>query len=153
MNGIPLERLVDGMVNTLMQHVLPEVEGRFARGQLFAVMEVLANLRDRVEPKQSLFTAECTSAVQALEETATVLEGSAVDIAQTIRERIQAAPTDSPRVRTAALRQALVDALTKVEGLPRAQEARAPLLRHLAAQNQRELDVLSESLVYKVLKG
>ena len=38
---IPLEALIDGAVRTLTEAVLPDVTSRFARGQLFAVVDVL----------------------------------------------------------------------------------------------------------------
>jgi len=55
---IPVETLIDGLARTLTDAVLPEVTSRFARGQLFAVVDVLQNLRDRLEVKAALYEAE-----------------------------------------------------------------------------------------------
>ena len=37
--GLGIDVLLDGVMRTLREAVLPAVEGRFARGQLFATME------------------------------------------------------------------------------------------------------------------
>jgi hypothetical protein len=54
---LAIETLLDGVMQTLREAVLPAVQERFARGQLFAVLDVLQNLRDRVEPKVALDVA------------------------------------------------------------------------------------------------
>jgi hypothetical protein len=64
---VPTEQLIDGVIRTLLESVLPDVTTRFARGQLYAAVDVLRNLRDRVEPKAELLEAESTSAAAALE--------------------------------------------------------------------------------------
>src|SRR5262249_6731374 len=63
---LAIETLLDGVMRTLRDAVLPAVQERFARGQLFAVLDVLHNLRDRVEPKAELDEAEASSAHAAL---------------------------------------------------------------------------------------
>src|SRR5947208_2925904 len=62
---IPLETLIDGLVRTLTDAVLPDVTSRFPRAPLFAVVDVLRNLRDRVEVKAVLHEAEAASAAAA----------------------------------------------------------------------------------------
>ena len=63
---IPPEELLDGAVATLLESVLPALGTRFARGQLYAVVDVLRNLRDRVEPRCAALAAEAASAEAAL---------------------------------------------------------------------------------------
>ena len=63
---LTVEMLLDGVMRTLREAVLPAVGERFARGQLFAVLDVLQNLRDRVEPKAALAEVEAASATAAL---------------------------------------------------------------------------------------
>ena len=63
---IPVERLIDGVVQTLTESVLPDLATPFARGQLYAAVDVLKNLRDRVEPRADLADAESDSATAAL---------------------------------------------------------------------------------------
>src|SRR5262249_60231180 len=63
---LAIEMLLDGVMRTLRDAVLPAVQERFPRGQLFAVLDVLQNVRDRVEPKAELDEAEASSAHAAL---------------------------------------------------------------------------------------
>jgi hypothetical protein len=146
---IPLETLLDGLERTLTASVLPDVGSRFARGQLYAVVDVLRNLRDRIEPKAELLAAEAESAAAALERVAAVLD------AQPLREALAAAAGVPLATRVVALRAALVDALGRIDALPddRAREARAALNAHLAAQAMRDLAVVKPSLLSEISKG
>ena len=146
---IPLETLLDGLVRTLTESVLPDVGSRFARGQLYAVVDVLRNLRDRIEPRADLLAAEAESAAAALERAAAVLD------AQPLREALAAAAGVPLATRVVALRAALVDALGRIDALPddRAREARAALNAHLAAQAMRDLMVVKPSLLSEISKG
>src|SRR5213595_2285290 len=103
---IPVETLIDGLARTLTDAVLPEVTSRFARGQLFAVVDVLQNLRDRLEVKAALYEAEAASATAALERAAAALGREAA--AARIVGALAAAAAGPPAERTAALRAALV---------------------------------------------
>jgi len=146
---IPLETLLDGLERTLTASVLPDVGSRFARGQLYAVVDVLRNLRDRIEPKAELLAAEAESAAAALERVAAVLD------AQPLREALAAAAGVPLATRVVALRAALVDALGRIDALPddRAREPRAALNAHLAAQAMRDLAVVKPSLLSEISKG
>jgi len=146
---IPLETLLDGLERTLTASVLPDVGSRFARGQLYAVVDVLRNLRDRIEPKAELLAAEAESAAAALERVAAVLD------AQPLREALAAAAGVPLATRVVALRAALIDALGRIDALPddRAREARAALNAHLAAQAIRDLAVVKPSLLREISKG
>ena len=146
---IPLETLLDGLERTLTASVLPDVGSRFARGQLYAVVDVLRNLRDRIEPKAELLAAEAESAAVALERAAAVLD------AQPLREALAAAAGVPLATRVVALRAALVDALGRIDALPddRAREARAAVNAHLAAQAMRDLAVVKPSLLSEISKG
>jgi hypothetical protein len=46
---IEADRLLDGLARTLEETVLPSVGSGYARGQLFAVLDVLANLQGQVQ--------------------------------------------------------------------------------------------------------
>ena len=63
---IPLERLIDGVVRALTEHVMPQVPDRFARGQLWSVVDILNNLRERIDWKAALLEDETRSAVGVL---------------------------------------------------------------------------------------
>src|SRR5262249_55725428 len=83
---LAIETLLDGVMQTLRDAVLPAVQGRFARGQLFAVLDVLQNLRDRVEPKAALDEAEASSASGALERALEALGSDAEPVAGALAE-------------------------------------------------------------------
>jgi len=144
--------LIDGAVRTLLESVLPGVTTRFARGQLYAAVEVLRNLRDRVDPRAELLDAESASAVAALERVAAALPA---DGAATVRAALAAAPANPPTERAAALRAALTSTLALIDALPgdAVERARAPILEHLAAQAFRDLAVLKPSLLTEISKG
>ena len=146
------EQLIDGVVRTLLESVLPGVTTRFARGQLYAAVEVLRNLRDRVDPRAELLDAESSSAAAALERVAAALPAEA---AATVRAALAAAPANPPSERAAALRATLTSTLALIDALPAdaAGRARAPILEHLAAQAFRDLAVLKPSLLTEISKG
>jgi hypothetical protein len=152
---LPVETLLDGVVHTLTTAVLPGVTSRFARGQLYAAVDVLRNLRDRVEVKASLLDAEAASAAEALTAVIAALrDGGAAGPAAVLAEAVASAP-HAPGERVVALRAALVLALEAVDAAPPsvAERARAALAAHLAAQAIRDLAVLKPSLLGEISRG
>jgi hypothetical protein len=153
---IPIETLIDGVVRTLLESVLPELKSRTVRGQLFAAVDVLCNVRDRVEVKPSLLEAEADSAQQALERAAAQLRsGGADDVAASLEARLAELPDEGLTSRVEALRAALVEALELVDRAPEAaaESARAALGEHLAAQAVREVSVLKPSMLEQISRG
>jgi hypothetical protein len=149
---LAIETLLDGVMRTLRDAVLPSVEGRFARGQLFAVLDVLQNLRDRVEPRAELDDAEAASAETALRAVvATLGDNMAAPLVGALAD----APAGPPATRAAALRAALVRALALLDGLPESTTApaRAAIAQHLAAQAMRDVATLKPSLLEEISKG
>lgn len=144
--------LLDGVMRTLRDAVLPAVQGRAARAQLFAVLDVLQNLRDRVESKAALDDAEAESAIHALNQ---VLAAIGPNAGAVLAEGLEAAPETPPAARAAALRALLVRAFDVLDGLPNAvaTPARAALTAHLAAQAMRDVSVLKPSLLQEISKG
>ena len=153
---LAVDTLIDGVVQTLLDTVLPDVRTRFARGQLWAAIDVLRNLRDRVELRASLLTEEADSAAAALARVETALHaaGAAADAAR-IAELRTAAPPAPPLARAVALRAALVATVPLLDALPASAgaAARTALGEHLAAQAMRDLAVLKPSLLAEISKG
>jgi hypothetical protein len=149
---VPLDTMVDGVVRTLTDNVMPNLTSRFARGQLFAVIDVLRNLRDRIDERASLLDEESESAAAALARVAAHLSGTA---ATDVRAALAAVPEKSALDRVTALRAALVAALAAIDALPddAAAPARAAIEQHLAAQTMRDLAVLKPSMVGEISKG
>jgi hypothetical protein len=150
---IPIDRLIDGCMQTLREEVLPEVASRAVRGRVWAVLDVLNNLRDRVEEKAALGAAEAASAQEALVRLAAVRRAAAdADGAAVIERALAAAPADPAPARATALRAALADAIAaRPQGLSAAeQDALRP---HLAPQALRDLAPLKPSLLSEISKG
>jgi hypothetical protein len=149
---VPIETMIDGVIRTLTERVLPDVPTRFARGQLYAVIDVLRNLRDRVEARASLFEDESTSIAATLARVVPHVSGSS-------RTGLEAAVADvppaPPSARLGALRAALVLALDVIDDLPptASTAAHAAVAEHLAAQTMRDLAVLKPSMVGEISKG
>ena len=148
---LAIETLLDGVMSTLRDAVLPAVHGRFARGQLFAVLDVLQNLRDRVEPKAALDEAEASSAYDALARALDALGSDANPVAGALAE----VPASPPAARAAGLRAVMGSAFALLEGLPEdvAAPARRALGAHLAAQAMRDVATLKPSLLEEISKG
>lgn len=60
-----LNRLIDGIIIALEREIIPRVDDAYARGQAFAVMDLLRNMRPRLE-----WSREATLAQVALQESA-----------------------------------------------------------------------------------
>jgi len=150
---IPLERLIDGCLYTLREEVLPEVASRAVRGRVWAVLDVLHNLRDRIEEKRAPAETEARSAEEALLRLAAALRaGPDPEAAAGILRALAEAPAEPPAARASALRAALADAITaRPFGL--GEPERDALRAHLAAQAVRDLALLKPSLLAEISKG
>jgi hypothetical protein len=151
---VPVETLIDGVVRTLTERVLPDITTRFARGQLYAVIDVLQNLRDRVEPRAALLDQEADAIAATLGRVLGLLAGSDPSTDR-LRAAIAAVPASPPAARAVALRAAVVTALESIDGMPPVATvaARAAIAEYLAAQTMRDLAVLKPSLVGEISKG
>jgi len=53
-----LNRLIDGIIIALEREIIPRVDDAYARGQAFAVMDLLRNMRPRLEWSRDITLAE-----------------------------------------------------------------------------------------------
>ena len=155
---ITLERLIDGCIHTLRDDVMPEVGTRIARGQVWAVIDILQNMRNRIEEKAELSAAESASAEEALEQLgATLREAGAENDAAALERACADAPTEPPGERARALRAALVQAVDALYALPSRdalpEAARAALVAHLGPQAVRDVLPLTRSKLHEISKG
>jgi GTP cyclohydrolase III len=157
--AIAIERLIDGCLETLRADVLPDVGTAFARGQVWAVMDILQNLRDRVEVKQAFAIEEARSAEAALERCAGVLRdtGRAEDAAsiESLLARRGADGANDPGERVVVLRAAIVTALAALHHQPGglSDAGREALAAHLTPQTVRDIAALKPSLLNEISKG
>jgi len=150
---IPIERLIDGCMQTLREEVLPEVASRAVRGRVWAVLDVLNNLRDRIEEKLTPATTEADSAHAALSRLAAARRaGGDAEGAAALESALLAAPSEPPTARAAALRGALADAIAARPEGPSDAECEA-LRAHLAGQALRDVMLLKPSLLSEISKG
>ncbi len=147
MSNLPLAQLIDGVMHTLREVVLPDVSSRFARGQLWSVLDVLNNLRDRIAPDPVQQQAEIDSATVALTQAIAAMH---LPAAEPIATALAAAPALPIGDRVTALRAALVTALEVTAAHP---EARAAIASHLSAQAMRDVMMLKPSLLQEISKG
>ncbi len=156
---ISIERLIDGLVQTLTEAVLPDVRTPFARGQVYAAIDVLRNMRDRIEEKVAFLEAETASAQAALDQAAASLRAGGAAAAASVAAQIEAvratAPPVPPSARRASLRQALIEAMTALDALPSeiAAAARSAIASHLSAQVMRDVADLKPSLLSEISRG
>jgi len=153
---IPLEELVDGLVRTLTEVVLPDVGTRFARGQVYAVVDVLRNLRDRIEERAEILLAEADAAASALAGAATALRAAGAPAAAERIDRTLATAVDLPAApRVAALRAAVVATLETVDGLATrtGEPARRALGAYLVAQAMTDVTRSKPSLLGEISRG
>ena len=150
---IPIERLIDGCMQTLREEVLPELEARAVRVRIFAVLDVLNNLRDRVEARHAPAATEAASAADALARLASALrERAQPDAAAATLRALAAAPGEPPTARADALRSAIAEAIAaQPQGL--AAPEREALRAHLSAQALRDVMLLKPSLLSEISKG
>jgi hypothetical protein len=140
------ETLIDGMLRTLEEEVLPHVTTAYARGQLHCVLDVLANLRDRIEEKAALHAADADAAAAALADALAPLR--AAGAAAEVERALAAVPAGPPAERAAALRAAVVAAIET--GAPAVEDA---LRGYLVGQTVRDLLPLKRSRLGEIAKG
>lgn len=122
---IGIDRIVEGLAHTLERTVLPAVGGGYARGQLFAVLEVLGSLQGQVQWGGMLLDNEA-AALAALAAEAAGLGGElgarAAQVAASTNQ-----PLDERLREGRALLCALLDAGHADEGAPLAATIRSHL--------------------------
>ncbi len=157
-----VERLIDGVVQTLTEAVLPDVATPFARGQLYAAVDVLAEpprprraARGPGRGRERLGGRGARRRARRARRRAALCADAASAVASRIRSALASAPAAPPATRTAALRAALVEALTAIAALPDdvARPARAPIAQHLGAQAMRDVAVLKPSMLGEISRG
>jgi uncharacterized iron-regulated protein len=155
---ITLERLIDGCIRILRDAVMPEVGTRVARGQVWAVIDILQNMRNRIEEKAELSETESASADQTLAQLGAVLrDAGAASDAAALERACADAPAGPPGERARALRAALVQAIDALYALPSRdalpEAARAALGAHLGPQAVRDVLPLTRSKLHEISKG
>lgn len=153
---IPAERMLAAVSTALLEQVLPYVDSRAARSQLYAAVEVLRNLERRLEWARAPLEAEAASIEAALRGAAEQLRGAGeAALAARLADPIAGWP-GAPEERVEAARAALGAAFVAIDvaSPPAADAVRALLGGHLAAQAIRDLVPLAQtSLLEEISRG
>jgi hypothetical protein len=155
-----LHRLIDGMIAQLRTEVIPRLDDEFARGQAFGVVDVLNNLKPRVDWLVTPL-AEEVDEQRALLATLNAAFGGAAGYPAA---PVQPAPAAGATARDIeALRNRLdeqicdaIDWLGRERaGLPaqRVQDVEAQIKSHLQRQLKRELSLTPKPLFGEISKG
>jgi hypothetical protein len=72
-----LNRLIDGIIIALEREIIPRVDDAYARGQAFAVMDLLRNMRPRLEWSRDVTLAQVTLQEAALSRVDDLCRGQA----------------------------------------------------------------------------
>lgn len=70
-----LDRIFDGLIEMLRDQVLPRLADDFARGQVYGAMDLLANLKTRVELSPSALRDEVAEEVELIARVSEILAG------------------------------------------------------------------------------
>jgi hypothetical protein len=154
---LSVARLLEGVSQTLLDDVLPQVADRPARGRLYAAVDVLRNLEKRVQWLEAPLAAEVESAGAALRAVAAGLrEGGVPELAARLETASGAWPREPAEARAAAARADVAAAFVVLDEAPSPLAAALrPLLGgHLAAQAVRDLALLAPgSLLEEISRG
>lgn len=71
-----LERIFDGLIEMLRDQVLPRLADDFARGQVYCAMDLLANLKTRVELSPSALRDEVAEEAELVARVSQLLAGA-----------------------------------------------------------------------------
>jgi hypothetical protein len=108
-----LDRLLDGIAGALREDVLPEVEDSFARSQLLAAGELLANLAGRVEWRCDALATDVDSVDALLGRESELPSGNAELLAARDAALADLAAVQARGLDTPELRAFLVDRLDR----------------------------------------
>lgn len=73
-----LNRLIDGIIIALEREIVPHVDNAYARGQAFAVMDLLRNMKPRLEWSREVILAQVGLQEAALERVERLCSGQAI---------------------------------------------------------------------------
>jgi hypothetical protein len=106
---IEADRILEGLAHTLEETVLPALGGGYARGQLYAVLEVIGGLQGQLQWGGMLSENEASTLAALAVEAASTLEGPLKEHASSVAARTAAPLADRLR-EGRALVCALIDA-------------------------------------------
>lgn len=165
---LSVDRLLEGMIHTLEQVVLPDVSSSYVRGQVFAVIDILNNLTGRLEVRSDLLEKDIQEVKEVLENVKRSLSAaeqlkqneSIRTLLSSIDEALNKESADVPLVeQRKALNALLDDIMVALDGCKehmdedKRLEAVESIRTHLRNWIFRELLALKPSMIRKMSKG
>lgn len=149
--NIALERLLEGIVATLRNDVIPHVGDAYARGQAVGVIDLINNIGPRIEWARAPLTEAVTEKTALLAAVAPLLPGMAAPGEAAAVERLSSAELAAERDRLDA---AIGDALALAHGAgDEGRTALAMIVRHLHDEQARAMKTTRKPLFAEIASG
>ncbi len=143
-----LDRLFAGLVTSLQREIIPRLDDEFARGQAYAAVDLLNNLRPRLDWAVAPLAEQIAAQLDAAQRIATLLPEHALP------QELQAAPQPATGEALRRYRDALDEHLCRVlDGLPQTSAARRDAVQAVLTQYMKEQVRREVSLAAKPLFG
>lgn len=154
-----LNRLIDGMIAQLRGEIIPRLDDEFARGQAYGVVDVLNNLKPRIDWLVTPLAEEVAEQQSLLEKLRTAFGAEAGFPAVTVQSVAAASTARDIEVLRNGLDEQICTAIDwlgreRAQLQPaRVQEAEAEIKAHLQRQLKRELSLTPKPLFGEISKG
>lgn len=149
--NIALERLLEGIVATLRNDVIPHVGDAYARGQAVGVIDLINNIGPRIEWARAPLIETVSEKIALLSAVATLLPGVAAPHEAAAVESLSSAELAAERDRLDA---AIGDALALAHGA--GEEGKSVLtliVRHLHDEQARAMKTTRKPLFAEIASG
>jgi len=115
---LPLPRLLQGIIDTLERQVAVALEAGSARAQLYACLDLINNLADKIDWKREMLEAETSGVEEVLRASVPLLERFGprfADLSRRLNETLESPPEPDLFERRRRLNQYLEDLIAAVE--------------------------------------
>lgn len=162
---LPLPRLLRGIIDTLEQQVAVALSAGSARAQLYACLDLINNLADKIDWKHEILEAETSGVEEVLRASVPLLKRMGprfADLSRKVSERLQSPPESDLFERRRRLNQDLEDLIAAVNdptaAFDRSEDLLAGQIRqhihaHLRNQTIRDALYLKPMMLKKISEG
>lgn len=156
-----LARLLDGMIATIKAEIIPRLDDEFARGQAYGAIDMINNLKPRIDWLVTPLYAEVIAQGALLEHLAEIFHGAPLrpppaPVAAQVEPGAAAHDIEQLRNQLDAHICALIDWLAQHrEVMPAAtlRAAEGALKQHMQAQMKREMGLTPKPLFAEIAKS
>jgi hypothetical protein len=149
--NIALERLLEGIIATLRNDVIPHVGDAYARGQAVGVIDLINNIGPRIEWARAPLMEAVSEKIALLADVAPLLPGLAAPGAAVAVERLSSAELSAERDRLDA---AIGDALALAHGAGEdGKSSLTMIVRHLHGELTRAMKTTRKPLFAEIASG